>query len=143
MLFAVTVLVPAVVGLIAHNGFFKRGEWHMSIPNVLSIHLIVGLTALYFLNSALGSLQDALVSTLVAYASYFAALFSSMTVYRLFFHRTAHFPGPKLAAVSKFWHIWYIRDSRNYLFLQKLHEKYGDFVRTGIENTSIYGWMGC
>ena len=62
---------------------------------------------------------------------YTVALFSSITVYRLWFHRCSQFPGPRLAAVTKLWHVWRIRKSNNFSFMKELHEEYGDVIRTG------------
>ncbi|OQE89490.1 hypothetical protein PENNAL_c0014G05119 [Penicillium nalgiovense] len=59
-------------------------------------------------------------------------------VYRLIFHRLKYFPGPKLAAVSKLWHVWKCRDSRGHLVLEAWHEKYGEFVRTGPSEITIF-----
>ncbi len=71
-------------------------------------------------------------------ATYFGSLFFSIVVYRVFFHRTRHFPGPKLAAVSKFYHTLHATDSRQHLFLDRLHKQYGDFVRTGPNEITIF-----
>ncbi|KAJ5931968.1 hypothetical protein N7516_006457 [Penicillium verrucosum] len=54
------------------------------------------------------------------------------------FHRLKHFPGPKLAAVTKLWHVWKCRDSRGHLVLQEWYEKYGEFVRTGPAEITIF-----
>ena len=61
------------------------------------------------------------------------ALLTSIAVYRVLFHRLsrAGFPGPPLARISKFWHVWACRDSKNHLVLDRLAQVYGDFVRTG------------
>ncbi|KAJ5291528.1 cytochrome P450 [Penicillium angulare] len=58
-------------------------------------------------------------------------MLSSIIIYRLFFHRLRHFPGPRLGAASKLWSVYKCRDSRNHLFLDELNKKYGTFVRTG------------
>ncbi|OKO95665.1 Tryprostatin B 6-hydroxylase [Penicillium subrubescens] len=65
-------------------------------------------------------------------------MFTSITIYRLFFHRIGHFPGPRAAAVSKLWSVYKCRDSRNHLFLDGLHKKYGNFVRTGPSEITIF-----
>jgi hypothetical protein len=58
-------------------------------------------------------------------------LFSSITIYRIFFHQLKRFPGPRLASLTKLWHVWKCRDSRGHLVLQAWYEEYGEFVRTG------------
>lgn len=126
-----TLGIASLTGVGAHLGFFIRGEWHNSTPQIVLAHLILASSIFYFLNIVSPTILSAYVYLLKLATSYFLGLFTSMTIYRLYFHATAHFPGPKLAAVTKFWHIFHIRDSRNFLFQQKLHEKYGTFVRTG------------
>lgn len=63
--------------------------------------------------------------------SYVVGLFGSIGVYRTFFHRLRHFPGPRGAALSKLWQVWKCRDSNNHLILDDLYKRYGPFVRTG------------
>lgn len=64
-----------------------------------------------------------------------ASLAVNIAVYRAFFHRLRHFPGPFGAKVSKFWAVWQTLKSkaRWYQVTQRLHEEYGDYVRTGKE----------
>ena len=124
----------ALVGLIMHHGFFKFGEWHLYSPTIVLGHSLIFtcllVFSIYFDNSANHALNQA--STLVS-IGYLTALFTSITVYRLAFHRLtrAGFPGPLSARVTKLWHVWACRFSQNHLVLDKLHRKYWDFVRTG------------
>ncbi|KAI2627965.1 cytochrome P450 monooxygenase-like protein [Hypomontagnella submonticulosa] len=131
------VALAIVGGLVAHHGFFIHGEWHMSARHILTTHLLLGAGLFYLSSHIHDTFSESLSWVGVVATVYFGSLFSSMTIYRLFFHKTRHFPGPKLAAVTKFWHIWHIRDSKNYLFMQKLYEKYGPFIRTGPNEISI------
>ncbi|KAK8135353.1 hypothetical protein PG984_003293 [Apiospora sp. TS-2023a] len=71
-------------------------------------------------------------------ASYLSSLCTSIIVYRLFFHATSSFPGPKLAGVTKLWHVFHTLDSKNFSFLQRLHLEYGPVVRTGPNEISIF-----
>ena len=59
------------------------------------------------------------------------SLFSSIIIYRLFFHPLRHFPGSKLAAASKLWHISKCGNGKNFRVLEDTRHQYGQFVRTG------------
>ncbi|KAK2747755.1 hypothetical protein FQN57_001785 [Myotisia sp. PD_48] len=54
-----------------------------------------------------------------------------LCVYRLFFHPLAKFPGPKLAAVTRYYEAYYdIIQNGQYTFkIKELHEKYGPIIR--------------
>ena len=127
------LLLPAVAGVLAHHAFFIRGEWHMRIPNIIAGHsLLLAFTwyAMTKTNAGRSLIEMSQVLSIMA-AVYVVALFSSITIYRLWFHQCSQFPGPRLAAVSKLWHVWHIRKSNNFSFMKELHEKYGDVIRTG------------
>lgn len=124
-------LVASIIGLLAHQLIFIRGEWHLLAPIVALVHfvaafLLIGID-IQLNNKAYGSNINAFSSIVC----YLISLFFSIAIYRIYFHRLRYFPGPKLAAASKLWHVWQCRDSRNHLVLESLHQKYGSFVRTG------------
>ncbi|KAI1642067.1 cytochrome P450 [Daldinia loculata] len=133
------ILLAAIAGLFAHNGVFIRGEWHLYIPQIVAVHFLLWLGTSGLVYQALGfvSVGDAFREASIIAASYFTAIFTSMTIYRLFFHRLSKFPGPKLAAVTKLWHVFKIRHSTNHLWLKELHEKYGSVIRTGPNEITI------
>ena len=75
------------------------------------------------------------------FSGYLLGLFGSVTVYRLSpFHRLHKFPGPKMAAVTKFWHVWQCRDSRNHEMMERLSKEYeGEpLVRIGMAETQYF-----
>ncbi len=82
--------------------------------------------------------RQAFKGSFFLFASYATALLTSMTTYRVFFHRLRHSPGPPLAAVSKLYHVAQVLGSKQYLFLDKLREQYGHYVRTGPSELTIY-----
>lgn len=56
----------------------------------------------------------------------------SIGAYRLFFHRLKNFPGPVPAKLSRFYAMSLAAKNIQYnLEVEKLHQSYGDFVRTG------------
>lgn len=65
---------------------------------------------------------------------YAIALFGSIFIYRVFFHRLNNFPGPRLAKVSKLWNVVKASKSTNFRLMEDLHDRYGDFIRTGTKN---------
>lgn len=133
------VVVAALAGVSAHLGIFIRGEWHLVVPQIVFAH--VGLLAMLWMVVArhatvLGisavTNWEKLEVTLSLFSVYAISLFTSIVVYRLFFHRLRKFPGPKLAAATKLWHVWKSRNSTNHLVMWELYEQYGTIVRTGV-----------
>ena len=128
MMFAIAI----AAGLLSHWLYFIRGEHHMKAP--LYFRLFWGTfctICLFQLRFVSCNIHRALSHSLAIALSYLIGLYSSITVYRLFFHRARHFPGPRILAVTKLWHSWQGLNAQNHLYLEKLHKGYGDFVRTG------------
>jgi hypothetical protein len=125
------IFAAVVAGLVAHHGAFIHGEWHLRIRNVVSGHIALAFLILCILNPFFDTLKDAVQSLFIFSGSYLVSLFTSISIYRLFFHPLRKFPGPRLAALTKFWHVYQARNSTNYLVMQDMHSKYGTFVRTG------------
>ncbi|CEJ59403.1 hypothetical protein PMG11_08028 [Penicillium brasilianum] len=132
-------LAATALGVFAHLGVFIRGEWHLRAPSVVACHVAALATgiSLHTLKrpEAVGVIA---VWWLRCFSYYLLGMFTSIAVYRLFFHRIRHFPGPRAAAVSKLWSVYQCRDSRNHLLLDGLHKKYGNFVRTGPGEITIF-----
>lgn len=64
----------------------------------------------------------------------------SLAVYRLYFSRISHVPGPRLAAITYLYQSYYdvFPHSGQFLFqVGRLHEKYGPVVRTGPDEVQI------
>lgn len=127
------ILFASSAGVLSHLLIFRRGEWHLRAPFLLmgflaAIPCITILEKFTFPSiTVLRSFQSASLLLTV----FTVALFSSIAMYRLYFHRLRHFPGPKIAAVTKLWHAWHSIRGKNFVFLQDIREKYGDVVRTG------------
>ncbi|KAI0399894.1 cytochrome P450 [Xylaria palmicola] len=131
-------VLAVAAGVAVHHGVFRHGEWHLHGPQIIASHLAAAGVLFYYLGRLDGALAHVFARVAVLAAAYLAGLFASMTVYRLYFHRLRSFRGPRLAAVSKLWHVWHVRDSTNHLFLQRIHDEYGSIVRTGPNEITIF-----
>lgn len=126
----------AFSGVAIHHAHFIHGEWHIQAPTIVRCYgslfacLMIAKLSDFHSPALASSLFHGL---LLGYLAHLAGLLSSIVTYRVFFHQLTRegFPGPLPARVSKLWHVWQARDSKNYLVLDKLHNEYGDFVRTG------------
>ena len=124
--------LTSFAGISAHQFLFKHGEWHMKAPLLVRLYIAVTFLTTIFAISPQGT-QVGIRRTTFANITFLVSLFSSIGIYRVFFHRLRRFPGPFLARVSKLWHVWKCVKSRsqNHIVLDELHKQYGDFVRTG------------
>lgn len=128
------LLAAAATGLFCHNAIFIHGEWHQQVTSLLGLHaaaitLVTLFEATYQGLSPVSSFN----ASLIVVGTYGVFFFASMIIYRTFFHRLRHFPGPVLARWSKFWHVFQCWDSRNHLLMENLRRQYGDFVRIGMQ----------
>jgi hypothetical protein len=75
---------------------------------------------------------SALVRTSVVANSFNVGLAVSILLYRGYFHRLHRFPGPFLAKLSRFYAMRKAaKNLQGNIDVQRLHERYGDFVRVG------------
>lgn len=131
----------SIFGIVMHHGVFIKNEWHMEGPRIIKF----GLTA-YGILAMLEARRDwsltALGDAALLLGSFAFSLLASIAIYRVFAHRTRHFPGPRLAGVSKLWHMYQCRYGQNHLVLERMHQEYGDFVRTGPNEITIFHPQG-
>jgi hypothetical protein len=125
------ILLSVFSGLLAHVGIFIRGEWHLKLRLIVLGHICVASTVLWILYDREDALAEALQQLARIIGCYLLTLFTSICCYRIFFHPLSKFPGPRLVAITKFWHIYKSRNSTNYLVMNEMYQKYGTVVRTG------------
>lgn len=122
----------AILGVLSHLLIFIRGEWHMQAPAMAVIYSLLAAAVFYIHNLTL-DFYTSITATGIVISSYVAALFASMVIYRKYFHRLRHYPGPWMAGATKFWHVWQCRTGENHIVIEKLVRKYGPLIRTGPE----------
>lgn len=102
---------------------------YLVLPTYLSAVSVLLFVLMVFQNSGVtfGLIQFGYAITFCN-----AGLFGHLLLCRAFFHKLRKFPGPWPAKLSKFyWTYQALRDPIAYLRVEKLHQEFGDFVRTG------------
>lgn len=128
----------AILGVVfhwtIHNIEFEKVMFHFI---AVSMALFFGsIYALFKLGQY--SLTWAVAKTCFLAASFNAGLLASIAIYRLVFHRCRHFPGPLGAKLSRFYAASLsAKNVQYYKEIAKIHEEYGDFVRTGTSPSNI------
>lgn len=125
------------LGVMSHLGLFVRGEWHMQAPVLFYAYSFSAMALFCLLNCLDAGTRSGLEITGLIAFSYSSGLFTSIIVYRKYFHRLRHFKGPWAAGATKMWHVWKCRSGQNYLVLEELRKRYGSVIRTGPEEITI------
>ena len=126
------VFIAAVTGVASHLFVFIHGEHHMRAPMIFRLYIALFSTLLYVEVVVKNEeVSDGAKEAVKIFTVYILSLLTSIAIYRKFFHRLRHFPGPSMASITKLWQTTKTLDSQNHILLDNLYEKYGDFVRTG------------
>jgi cytochrome P450 family 628 len=134
-------LAAAGVGVVAHLAWFIHGDHMLYAPTYVLTALLAQPIATFLLVHFQG--LPTLYSALLAFITYWCFLlgvFTSMIIYRVYFHPLRHFPGPPLAKYSQWYHFYKVkieRDCDNFRYLDRMHAKYGEYVRVGPNLLSV------
>lgn len=119
-----------LLGVLSHAVYFIHGRQHsrQSVQIICSYILAnIVVSAICIQSSGFWPGTQQAIQLL---GSYYASLFGSIIVYRVFFHRTRHFPGPPIARVTKLYAgPWLNRRGKMHEEQLRLAREYGDFVR--------------
>lgn len=133
---ASSILIAFVFGVSLHLSIFRYGEWDLYTVRIIACFLLSTL-ALYYTSQTeiiaqISPQESGLTRTASLLVSTIVGLYASLLVYRGFFHRLNHFPGPILARFSNFYITTLsAKNLRLYEEVQELHKIYGDVVRLG------------
>ena len=124
--------IAAVFGVLSHIVYFRRGEHHKeTLPYLQLFAASIPLSALalaHFLHFTYG---QALLCALCIIGSFLCGIWTSMIIYRAFFHPLNKFLGPWPLKLSKFSQLVSTRKLDAFRRSYRQHLKFGNFVRTG------------
>lgn len=139
-----TILATAsLTGVALHHLFFKHVEVDKrpasTAASFFAAYFLLA-NALPRISSEYAGFSRSYTVAFLAWASLVLSLWTSILVYRAFFHPLKNFPGPFGARLSKFWSLNKVLETniRWYRTLDALHQQYGDFVRTGNLRSLFY-----
>ncbi|ENH61737.1 Averantin oxidoreductase [Fusarium oxysporum f. sp. cubense race 1] len=133
--------IAFALGVTLHLSVFRRGEWNIYALSILQYFAIFEGIFTCVLRLFLGSekcttwivVSIALTATL----STLVGLFTSMLIYRGFFHPLKGYPGPFSSRFSSLYITFRaFKNRRLFEELQLLHKTYGDIVRIEWANAS-------
>jgi hypothetical protein len=123
-------LLP-VTAIAIHEAVLRRVEVdHLTLP-IMAVSSIGYLSLTYFT----GFLQ---ATTL--FLTFWSSLWIYIGLYRVFFHPLRKYPGPPGASLSKWWTVNKVVTTRwhYYRVQQEMQKQYGDYVRTGPRELTIF-----
>ncbi|OQD63156.1 hypothetical protein PENPOL_c010G08693 [Penicillium polonicum] len=127
-----------VAGVFSHLAFFRIGEHHLYGMRY-ALTAVGSLTFSIFLHS---QLSDRLILESVIWSSslsgfYVAGIYASLVVYRCIFHPLRNIPGPLGCRISSSWFTTHLVKQDAFRQLEKLHSRYGPFLRIGSNDISV------
>lgn len=123
-------LLP-LTAIIIHETVLRRVEIdHLTLP-ILAVNSIAYSISTFFLG---------LLPSTTFFLIFWFSLWIYIGLYRLFFHPLRDFPGPLGARLSKFFTVKDVVETKWHWHRvqQRLHKQYGDYVRTGPRELSIF-----
>ena len=127
------ILLACYSGFLSHTSYFNHGEHHLH--SLLYLVLIIAFPTVGALFSHLAFRSNAVevLATLPNLQIWcLASVFASLVLYRVSpIHRLSKFPGPWSWRLSKLLQVWNNRSLRAFEEWPRLHQQYGECVRTG------------
>lgn len=110
-------------------------EFELVMFHFIAAYIVTFLGGVFgFVNAAGYGILAAFAKAVLLAGCFNTGVLASMSVYRLFFHRTRNFPGPIPAKLTRFYAMQQsAKNMQYYKELDEMHAEYGDFVRTGMQ----------
>jgi hypothetical protein len=127
--------IAAFFGFVAHRCFFKQVEVDTHPLLVATTFLGAPFAVKHVLSSYFQQYSETTLGTsFLIVGCFLLSLWTSVLLYRTFFHPLNNFPGPFPAKLSKVWALTQVAKTglKWYQVDATLHQKYGDYVRTGM-----------
>lgn len=127
-------LASFAAAVASHTTYFCHSDRDLIAKEIFLVAvfspLVIQSLFQFYLNLPFWSCVE-LTSTI--YGSFLVGMWSSMIVYRIWFHPLRNLPGPFWAKITKFWipYTHWRTDWHFQLVMLDLHKKYGDIVRVG------------
>ncbi|KAJ5902906.1 hypothetical protein N7495_003434 [Penicillium taxi] len=131
-------LTLALLGLTSHMFFVRYNDVDRIVGKGFVPYVGSQICLWIWLSIRSSDLLSSATFISLANLSFFAPLFTSISIYRLFFHPLRSFPGPSLARLTSWWGVSKIaRGANKYELHHELHKQYGDIVRIAPNFVSI------
>ncbi|CAI6238131.1 unnamed protein product [Periconia digitata] len=125
------LFIPSLLAITLHELILRRVEVdHLTLPGVLLSGVLFSVLTLTF----------GISITVQLYVSFWGTLSIWILLYRAIWHPLRHYPGPFGAKLSKLWSVKQVWTSKwhYHIVQQRLHHEYGDYVRTGPRELTIF-----
>lgn len=124
-------LEAGLIGVLTHLLYFMHWIKDTESFNVVLGH-INAISIVMFIEILARGHSGGLFAGFAVFLAYLDGLFTSMFIYRAFFHPLRHIPGPFMAKLTKFFGIYLTRNARTHEEYDDLIHEYGEIVRIGM-----------
>lgn len=132
----------AALGVLFHVTFLRTVEVESFMYSLITLGIFAVLSLCIAHIQAGFSPLAAILRVAILSTAFNSAIFTSILVYRVFFHRLRRFPGPLAAKITRLYSAYRTSQSLQYYKqVGKWNEQYGDFIRTG-EQQATLGYDG-